>query len=427
MPEAIDQPARRQPANTPRIFIACVAVCAAASLILLLLVIGSPAHPVYDEAWFLGTLDILKRNGVSVIFLRELPGAPGPTFTLVYGAVQHLFALELPWLRLVNVTLLGGCVVLLAAIFKTAQTSLPALSGRQSAWLAAGVFVTLPTVAVSSGMTLTEIPAMFFMLIFVYASMLGVAATDVKYAALWSVLAGLALGMAVLGRQNYLVAIAALIVLPAWPIKPLRLLFPMLAALVAALLFMPVFAIWGGLLPRSVAYAASHLSPFYGVLSLGYFGLIAALVAPGLFTPMLRHKRDLWIAVAFGLLVTVTTGASFVPMHAFASRLSPDMQALLGRLVVFALSGLACAFVFAFVRHLIENRDDGLIRFSGAALFLGVLSNARIYEFSSRYVFVFLPFLLIAVANLIKPNWHLPPRLAIAAGIGLMSLVSYLY
>ncbi|HEY2754411.1 MAG TPA: hypothetical protein VGJ01_01560 [Pseudolabrys sp.] len=57
---------------------------------------------------------------------------------------------------------------------------------------------------------------------------------------------------------------------------------------------------------------------------------------------------------------------------------------------------------------------------------LGIISNAKItHQFSSRYVFVFLPFLLLAAAPAVRSTWHQPVRLAIGAGISLGALVSY--
>jgi hypothetical protein len=37
-----------------------------ANVALCVLVAGSPHHPVYDEQWFLDTLDLLNRQGLSV-------------------------------------------------------------------------------------------------------------------------------------------------------------------------------------------------------------------------------------------------------------------------------------------------------------------------------------------------------------------------
>ncbi|MDP1907245.1 MAG: hypothetical protein Q8K85_03015, partial [Hyphomicrobium sp.] len=87
------------------IITANVALCA--------LVAGSPHHPVYDEQWFLDTLDLLNRQGLSLRFLREFPGAAGPTFTLLFAAIDRLFGLSFPWLRFTNVALLAAAAALI--------------------------------------------------------------------------------------------------------------------------------------------------------------------------------------------------------------------------------------------------------------------------------------------------------------------------
>jgi hypothetical protein len=96
-------------------------VAIAALLALIGLVAVSPPRPVYDEAWFLDTVRLLERDGLSLEFLREFPGAAGPTFTLVFAAIDRIVGLSFPWLRLVNVALLIATATLIWRCLATAK------------------------------------------------------------------------------------------------------------------------------------------------------------------------------------------------------------------------------------------------------------------------------------------------------------------
>jgi 4-amino-4-deoxy-L-arabinose transferase-like glycosyltransferase len=402
-----------------------LAICAATYIAMVLLIVRSPPHPIYDEGWFLRTLDILRRDGLSIAFIRDLPGAPGPTFTLVYGAIQGLFAIPLPWLRLVNLSLMTASVVMIFGLLRSADIRLDGLPPRQSAMLAAAAFVTMPSVAVSSGMTLTEVPAMFFALLFVCLVMTDT--EDRKFAIVRSMLGGLSLGMAILGRQNYLVLLPALALLWDWPPSSSRLLTTFLAGAFAAILFVPVFIVWGGLVPPASAEVKAHVLPFHTVLSLGYFGVIALLIAPDLYRSLTRNRYDLWLVAGLTLAAVALAGEPLTPMHSLAARLGAEALLPLRWPASAAIAAIAFAFLLSLLRHAYEHWNDRLIRFGTAAVLLGALSNIQIYQFSSRYIFVFLPFLLLAIAARIRLSWHLPLRLALGSLIGTLSLMTYFH
>ena len=157
------------PINKPLRFsppvIASLALIAASYIALLAIIATSPHHPVYDEGWYLGTIALLRQDGLSVDFLRHLPGPAGPTFTIVYAAAAKLLGPGLPWLRFVGFAFLLASSALLAAILAALNLVIAGTNATTSRLLLAGMFLMLPTVAVSSGMTLTEIPAVSFALI----------------------------------------------------------------------------------------------------------------------------------------------------------------------------------------------------------------------------------------------------------------------
>lgn len=239
-------------------------VVAAANVALCALVAGSPHHPVYDEQWFLDTLDLLNRQGLSLSFLREFPGAAGPTFTLVFAAVDRLFGLGFPWLRFTNIALLAAAAALIWRILvATSERSAAAAPAPPSSALLAASLTTLPTVGVSAGMALTEMPALFFIMVSVFLLTLAREPNAKAPAWLAAIGCGAAIAVAVLGRQNYLVMLPALTLAFGWPPAWRRHDWLRIAVIgaVVALIAGPVFIVWGGLIPPKSAWSGDGFSP----------------------------------------------------------------------------------------------------------------------------------------------------------------------
>lgn len=400
----------------------------AANAALLGLIAHSPAAFVYDEGWYLGSVELVARHGaLTREFIAALPGPAGPTYTWVYAAVEAVFGLSFPWLRLTNALLLFASAILVSASLREAQRR----SGRiylPTPWLIGGALTALPMVAVSAGMALTEMPAFFFVCLFLYLAVRAVAEVgDGRAAALpLAAAAGVCLGLAVLGRQNYLVVAACLPLLAPRGGRSIAVCLG-LAAGVAAAIILPVFVIWGGLVPPGVARVSAGYSLWHFLLACAYAAVAALVLAPRLYRPLIaRPATGIAVATIGGLLAPLA-GFSFLPMRPFVEALLGEAAAgPIGSLAAIVLAVLGLAFLAALGLHTLRNLDDGVTRFGSAALLLGLLSVGRIeHVFSSRYSLVFFPFLVLALAPLVRPSWHLPPRLALGATLGCVSLARY--
>ena len=408
------------------------AVIAVANCTMLFLIAHSPAHSIYDETWFIDTLDMLRRDGLfSRAFLLEYPGTPGPTFTAIYTGLQDLLHLSYPWLRLVNFAFLLGTAVLLWLLLR----AIPAFSlGRRSgidAALLAGTFTVLPAIGASGGMTLTEMPAMFIMLIFLVG--LSVVLTWERRAVpalALSLLCGAVLAAAIMGRQNYLLVLPCLLLLVPVPGGVVdRATLACIAAIGAVTLCLvsPIFLIWGGLVPPKAAYVGAGYSVWNGIASVGYAGLVAAVLSPRLYRILFVRWRYSIAILACVAALAATFGAVRVPARSvLASIANATTLSMIGHGFAVVLAVVCVSFLYCMAHYLWKHRADRIVRFAGCVFALGILSNAKIsVQFSSRYVVIFIPFLLLALAPTIRMNWHLPPRLAIGACISLASLYSY--
>jgi hypothetical protein len=407
-------------ARSQRVALLCAAAMAGTIIALFIIIAASPARAVYDEGWYLDTIQLLHRYGLSIAFLRELPGPAGPTFTLVYAGVQSIFAVALPWLRLTNFALLLASTGLLVAVFAASKVRLPGTSLRTSSLLLAGIFVTLPTVAVAAGMTLTEMPALFFVSIFLLTITLDQHGDRIDLAAP----AGLALGVAILGRQNYLVVLPCLLALLDKPRYGRSFRFVAIVYLIVVLVSGSVFLVWGALVPPAAASIEASFHPWFVILSFGYLGVLALLIEPRIYAPLVQNKYA-FIAVILGaLILTAAFGTPLVPARSTLSIVSPE---LFGWIFPYLSSAIGMAFVIAMAYRLRETWKAPFARFTTAVVFTGALSNAGIHQFSSRYVFMFLPFLLVALGPGIRLSWDLPIRLFGGAALGLTSLAAYFW
>jgi hypothetical protein len=192
-------------------------------------------------------------------------------------------------------------------------------------------------------------------------------------------------------------------------------------------LFVPVFAIWGGVVPKSVSWAQVTVAPFNGLLSLGYLGVITAIVTPELFLSNLRNKFDLPVALGLALVAVFAWGQPVVPLHSLAERLGPAVLPLIGWAAALGIAVAALVLLVSLLRNAFEYRHEPIIRFATTAVVLISFSNVKVGQFSSRYIVIALPFLLLAIAPRIRLSAFLPLRLAIGAVIGLSSLATYFH
>jgi hypothetical protein len=287
-------------------------------------------------------------------------------------------------------------------------------------------------VAVSAGLALTEMPAVFFISLFLLAFCWPMA-TDARQdtSILAAILSGAGLGAAILGRQNYLIILPCLILGAQWSLDlPSRreIILVTITLFVALMICGPVFVVWEGIIPPQTARVGTNISIWHGILSAGYAGIITALLAPDIFRVVIENK--LYLPAIFGLsaIISLAIGRSTVPMSSILPRIANEQTiTIVGIGFTFLVCLIGLLFLSCMADYIWRERTDRLIRFSGCATLVGILSNMKItHIFSSRYVFIFIPFLLIAIAKKMRLTWHYPLRIAIAGCINLASFVSYL-
>ena len=386
----------------------------AVALALVLTTTLTRTAPTYDEPWYLATVELLRVHGLGVDFVRALPGPAGPLYTVVQAAFSPLTHLQVPGVRLVNCLLLG--VVLVATTL-----SLRSL-GSARPWTASTGLLGIPMLITTAGMALTEMPAVALAAVSVALLLASIdGSPQVKYAG--AALAGLAMGLAALGRQPMVLvsACAPLLLIGRRERGGAVSVFILFAAGPPAWLF----ATWGGLVPNAVAFT-NGFSVGHGLLSCSYGLAVLLLGSPRL---VLIPWRWAVVAVGGGVVLNVV-GAfyEFIPLRTVLVRvLGEEHLGFIGRLAGGVFLGAGCVFLLAMAHLVWRVRTDGRMVFLVASAAALVLANVKVaHIFSSRYVVPATPFLALLDPEQDEAGIGRPARLLVGAAIGFLSLHSYL-
>jgi hypothetical protein len=369
-----------------------------------LLVVVAPQRLGFDEWFYLQTALTLPRLGLSPEFVANLPGPTGILHSLVHAAAAPFTAYALPGIRWVNVVLLAASFALLLAALR-AERCLPVQSPgsrhpSESPLALAALWLAAPTTGTIACLALTEMAAIVLALVSTLLLLLAARPASRVSASQAALLvgAGLALGAASWGRQNLIVLVAA--ALPFFlPLRGRQLGRALLFALPALLLFAWPISVWQGLVPPGWVDAGPGIRPTSFLVSLAYLGLIALLLLPGL---LHLSRRRLAAALLLAVpLVLASADLRIVPSRALVSSVAgPVVTGAVGVVLGIALVALALLTLLALLERLrAAIPQNPLAAYGASAVLLICLSNIKIvHQFSSRYIALVLPFLILAAA-----------------------------
>lgn len=399
-----------------------LAGCVAFFVLIVISVMGS-THYVYDEIYYVEeTTTLLRNTGLNETFLNDYPYPAGLANCILLGQLDQSVGITPLIARLCNLVLLGIVIVACALLLKSIGQRDPCGGGM--------VALTNPVVWVMAGLALTE--------------MLAVAATILAVVMLWgfskqqgwpiwrAVAGGLLFGVAVLSRPQLLVIVPPLVLLTALTpgTRPKSTLVAFGISSVAV--FGPVFAFWHGIVPPAVArwnFEYGTLSFKNMVLASGYAGLMMLLLAPNWYRIDGRRLKTL-IAVTAAALFVVNLATSTLEIETLQSAakkvLPPAIHEYYPRLCGGVLLAMAGVFHLITIIRVIELRTSPLLFVSALAMIFIVFSTTKItHQFSSRYVAVAFPFMVLAASPYRGPAGWEVVRLLIGGLLGANSLLSY--
>ncbi|MDF2116089.1 hypothetical protein PY365_10930 [Roseiarcaceae bacterium H3SJ34-1] len=388
-----------------------------AAIGLILVVLRSPSYLVYDELAYLpGARFLVEGHGLRELILFSPFIPTGPLHSVIHALAFPLTGLEAPRVRFVN------CFLLFMSWLAISKTLM--MVGMQQAYLRAATIIAVPMIWVTTGMALTEIPAMTFAS-FAAVATAWAASLPTRQWKIWVGfgLAGICLALATLGRQLYLPAVIGFLLISVFD---RRLRWPaLMASIVTCALVLPLFLTWGGLVPPRTSQVAGGLSAAHGFLAVCYLGIVILILAPAYF-----FERWRWSIAAgiIGGLVGLAAGNLGLDIAAgISGHLSPQLANVFQRIASGAFVGAASAFTVASLVNMWARRDDSFFMLN--MLMMGGLTltaAAVAHQFSSRYVLTAFPFAIFAVQPYFRPTLFAAARLLLGAVLGYFLLNNYL-
>jgi hypothetical protein len=412
----ITKPARwRFPFTSPRAFTSMVLAALA------VLIAISPQELRYDEIFHLQLPRQIEADGWKDALLSPANvTAGGPLYAAAQLAASPLTGLRPPGIRWINFLFLVSTVLLMISFCRRRVSDAHAI-------LEPLTMLAVPFLWPAAGLALTELPALFFFTGFVLAIVLAAETrTQARYnIVLWGAVAGLLLGIAILGRQTYLIALGPLIFMGLSQRRLMSFVIPcMVVALVASGW---LFVLWGGVVPPSQQHVNSGLRLEHGIDSLSYFGIATLFLAPYWLQP--RRKVEVVVALVGAVLASLATHRfSEPPAKTLLIRLFDLGGAqILGFLIGAAMAGLGILWLIRLVEKGWTFRHDPVTVFLVFLLLGLAVTPVKIsHTFSSRYVVGALSAQVLALSIWREITLQYVPACVIAGTVlGTMLLTTY--
>lgn len=374
---------------------------------------------MFDENYFVKNIYLLDKLGISNAFIYNLKSqSPGPLYQFLHVIFEPFTHLDPVRMRIINFIFFLLTVFLTYYYFKTTHADHYLNKSL--------LYVSAPVIWVIVGLALTEVPAMMFLVLSIILLKISLDDNGRKQLNYFtSIIAGFCLGLAIMGRTQFLM------VLPATPfllfLKNKH--FYVLAYVVSALIFpLWIFSIWHGLVPPDVQDSQKGFNFIYGFVALGYLSFITLFVCYKWFSmPRLFYIITAILFLAF-LVINVnfhlteftplTTAAHKIPASFIRNNYSYIMPSV--------LFGVGILYIFACIYQILENKNNHWFIFIIMAGLLIIATTVKSSaQFSSRYVAQSLPLFLIAYSGKIFINRRSMILGILGIIIGMISLSSY--
>lgn len=397
-------------------------------LLIFLVTVLHRQPPLFDEVLFIPNVYLFEKHGLSREFLVNLDNqAPGPLYEFVHYPLRIVTHLDTPGIRLVNVFMLGLLTLILARIIASVKN----ISFRQALYFSVGI-VAVPMIWQVSGMALTEMPTMLFGALSLM--LLTFAIKQEERSALRStlaaVLAGFALGLAILGRSPFLLlGLASFSLLLNNFSNARRWRTVLLYSLIGWGMAVPVFIIWNGLVPPQQAFVGEGgISFWHGILAFAYGALLTLIIAPRWFyfsRPVLFLLLGTYAALL--LLNVYVLDYQYAPLSATLDMIfPPSFMGVYPYIISPLLATAAVYFISCSLLRAWEKRTDPVFLFFLACGMLLLASSFKVtHLFSSRYVAQATPFFILVFPGYDRPTMGRLLRFAAGMAIGFLSLETY--
>ena len=388
---------------------------------LLFLIVGSPKHLVYDETYHIALAENISRQGLSQALLdSKNQSAVGPLFAAFQIALAPITKMEAPAIRWINF------LILLVVVALTALTKTQIIKNDKAIGSGALALLGVPFLWPAAGMALTEIPALVFFTgsVFCIQQLCSTKqeGKSTKQLTVWAISAGICFGLAILGRQSYLIALPAFLVL--FFLGPVKQRVLALCLLSTGVVSGWLFFLWGGLVPPSAAKINSELQPEHLLYSLAYVAAATAFISPRWICP--KDWKSALIAAVIGTIVAVFfRDHGDPPAKSLLLKVLGESATFTYGVAIFAFMGsLGILWVWNTCKSLWSRRSDPFQIFAGILLLSLVVAPVKIsHLFSSRYIVGLLGILIVVLQPCCSP--FLAYRIFVGSLVGAAILTTY--
>jgi hypothetical protein len=394
-----------------------------AALSLLALMIGtSSTKLVYDEPYHLELAkNVLATGWHAALTSPDNMSAAGPLYAAIQIAASPLTGFRAPEIRWVNF------VCLVFVIFTLAKTS--QMEFGHPNWIPAITMLSVPFLWPTSGMALTELPALAAFTFFICSLLKVLCTPDDKISVrsfAWAAVAGLSLGFSILGRQTYLVIMPAVFALFFVAPKKWALWLTCVALAISSSAWL--FVLWHGLEPPSLQNQDSGFRLDFGVLSLSYVATATLFINPSwLKIKSIKSAVVFFLITAF--LVLLTSDYSTPPSKPLLLKVFGIHWGLLvGFCVGSFMTALAVVWLCNTLLMAWRGRHNPVSVFLFLILFSLVAAPIKIpHLFSSRYVVGLLGVLVLVVGAPQRSSYWLTFRIVLGSLAGAVTLWKYFH
>lgn len=340
----------------------------------------------------------------------------GPLYAFSHVIFEPVTKLQPVRMRFVNVFLLVAVAGMVAAWLKQQKCADYGVASCSA--------LVVPMTWVIAGMALSEMPAMVFVTLSLYLQMKGLRALELSRSALgWFLASGISLGIAVWGRQPYLLLAGVPVLLAL--LEPRLRTSALVFAVVTAAFALPLFIIWKGLVPPSHQAVQQGLSVTNGIISLGYTGICFMLLAPRSIRLPAKILMGLVVLTAIGNALT----QAFVlyPVRSVVERYLPaSTMPAFGNFCGSLF--LSCGIVFSALLLKLtwdDRKDLKRVAINAGLLCLAVSPIFVAHQYSSRYTAMSLPYLMLAAQPMREWRPKTMVTAAVGCSIGFLTLFGY--
>ena len=386
----------------------------------LVIVFFSPSSYIYDENNFIPNIETLRTHGLSLTFIYNIKNqSPGPLYQIIYYVLGFGEQSNPVAMRLVNCFFLYATMISLFYYFKATRFVIP---------FVALFLMSAPMTWVVSGMALTEVFAMFFMVlgIMMLYLCLFVESNGFK-SSTYSMLGGLFLGLSIIGRAPYLMILFIIPFLFFFSRNYVSLIIYIIATSYFPLI---VFGTWGGLTPPDVQNVQSGYNFFYGFLALGYQLVITLFISyKWLIVPVKYYIYSAMVLICAAVFNISFQVVSFDPLRTLAAKIPMVFfQDNYKYLMPAVLIWMGVLFIVIWLYNFLNKSKtfwDRFILICGILILLTTIKSSA--QFSSRYVVQALPLFLISYSSCICFNKTAISLQALGVSFGIASLLSYYF